>query len=332
MKCYVRDYKNIGEYPEAFASYFKGMKSCVLDIETTGFDSSRNKIVLIALLTRFDSGYRITQFLAENHFEESKVLEAAIDFIETEKINYFITFNGLRFDLPFLNSRIKYNSLGTNLNHYNFDLYRFISKNTDLRSRLSSLSQKSLEDYYGILSSRQDVISGRESVALFEKYSLTGNSTLEKIILTHNREDVLQLNRLLYRSILDFTDFHKAVSDYGFPVLDGRYTIRPSLNRKESLLKIFGDQLDKPISAAFFPDDDSPFTSIFNSSTGLFEISVPVDKYGDSEYLDCRSIGIEISDDPDYINGYLILNSRTINKVSRLILNKVLKEKILPIG
>ncbi|MBR1986511.1 MAG: ribonuclease H-like domain-containing protein, partial [Mogibacterium sp.] len=77
MKVFTRDYRITGEYHPEWDAYFSGMKPCVLDIEATGLDRSRCKAILIGLLMRTDSGVRITQFLAENHYEEDKVLEAA---------------------------------------------------------------------------------------------------------------------------------------------------------------------------------------------------------------------------------------------------------------
>ena len=75
MKTFTRDYRITGNYPQKFISYFPGMKPCILDIEATGLDPSKNKVCLAALLVRTGNGVRITQFLAENHYEENKVLD-----------------------------------------------------------------------------------------------------------------------------------------------------------------------------------------------------------------------------------------------------------------
>ena len=69
MKTFTRDYRITGEYREQFMSYFAGMKPCILDIEATGLDPSRCKVCLVALLVQTDRGIRITQFLAENHYD-----------------------------------------------------------------------------------------------------------------------------------------------------------------------------------------------------------------------------------------------------------------------
>ena len=326
MKTFTRDYRITGDYPPQFENYFRGMKPCVFDIEATGLDPSRCKVCMTAMLTRTDSGVRITQFLAENHYEENRVLQATIDFFMRENIDYLITFNGAAYDIPFFNRRLDALFMDGQIGMFDFDLYRFLRKGTDLRSRISSLSQKSIEDHYGISGDRQDTISGRESVALFDEYSLTGNSTVEKIILTHNREDVLQLHRLMYLSMDEPEDFDAAIAIHGFPVMGGKFSCRPYISRSKKNLKITGEQLDCSVSAAFFPDIDDPLTAVFNSASSSYEIDVPAGRLGDEFYIDLEPLGIDLGNDPDCVNNYLILNSRTVNLISGMILEDTVRK------
>ena len=329
MKTFTRDYRITEDFPAAYSSYFGGMRPCVLDIEATGLDPSRCKVCLIALLVQTDSGVRITQFLAENHYEEYKVLEAAVSFLEREGIDYLITFNGQAYDIPFVNRRLESNFSESRLDFFDFDLYRFLRRGTDLRKRIGSMSQKALEDYYGIYSERKDIISGRESVTLFDEYSLTGNSTIEKIILTHNREDVLQLFRLMHLSLGEAEDFDHAIAIHGFPAADGRLIMRPALSVPGKILRITGEQLRDRISAAYFPDADNPLTIQFNASSSSFEIDVPVSRHGDECFLDVQSLGIDMSGDEDLINGFLILGSGSINRVSGKIATMIMHKYML---
>ena len=320
MKVFTRDYRISGDYHPLWGDYFGGMKPCVLDIETTGLASSRAKVILIGLLTYTDRGVRITQFLAENHYEESRVLDAAMDFLESERIGYLITFNGQAFDVPFINARLDACFAGRSLCLYDFDLFRFLKLSTDLKTRIGSLSQKSVENYYGILDDRGDTISGRESVIMFEEYALTGNSTLEKIILTHNREDVLHLNRLMYLAPADIDDLHAALAKYGFPAAGGRLSVRPRI--KSGSLRITGNQNYGPSSCAYFPDADSPVTAEFSALSSSYEIDVPLGRLDDDLFIDAKTLGFDLSDDPMCVNGWLILDSRTVNLISRLLAEK----------
>ena len=317
MKVFTRDYRITGEYHPEWDAYFSGMKPCVLDIEATGLDRSRCKAVLIGLLMRTDSGVRITQFLAENHYEESKVLDATMDYLEENDAGYLITFNGCAFDVPFINARLDANFMGRELKMYHFDLYRFLRRCTDMKERLESMSQMSIENYYGILSDRGDTITGKESVALFDQYAISGNSTIEKIILTHNREDVLHLNRLMYLALADVPAIHQALAKYGFPAAGGRLSVRPKVKSFAKVLRITGEQITDPIASAYFPDADAPLTVTFNATSSSFEITAPLSSHGEDLYMDVSFIDSSaLHNDPDCINGYLILNPRTVNLVS----------------
>lgn len=326
MKIFTRDYRIAGEYDPVWGDYFNGMEPCVLDIEATGLDRSRCKAVLIGLLMRTDKGAAITQFLAENHYEEDKVLEAAMDYLEQKNAGYLVTYNGYAYDIPFINARLDANFMDRHLGLFHFDLYRFLCKCTDMRKRVERMSQMSIEDHYGILSDRGDTITGRESVSLFDQYALSGNSTIEKIILTHNREDVLHLHRLMYLTLADVPDIHQALAVYGLPAAGGRLSVRHAIKRASSgktadpVLKITGEQIKDPVSCAYFPDGDCPVTAVFNSESRSFEIDVPVQTHPESMFMDISFLGTDaFSDDPDCVNDYLILNPRTTNLISRFL-------------
>lgn len=197
MKKFTRSYNTYIYSGQIFDLYHGGLKPCIFDIETTGLSAQRgNKIILTACLIPNSTGVTITQFLAENPYEEDRVIMATMDFLKDESIDYLITYNGASFDIPFMKQRLATKNLHYVLNMYEFDLYNFIRSNTGLKSQIGSLSQKNVEQHFGISSNRKDVISGRESVKLFAEYAINQDSVIEKIILTHNREDVLQLCHL----------------------------------------------------------------------------------------------------------------------------------------
>lgn len=197
MKKFTRSYNTYIYSGQIFDLYHGGLKPCIFDIETTGLSAQRgNKIILTACLIPNSKGVTITQFLAENPYEEDRVIMATMDFLKDESIDYLITYNGASFDIPFMKQRLETKNLPYVLNMYEFDLYNFIRSNTGLKSQIGSLSQKNVEQHFGISSNRKDVISGRESVKLFAEYAINQDSVIEKKILTHNREDVLQLCHL----------------------------------------------------------------------------------------------------------------------------------------
>lgn len=212
MKKFTRSYNTYIYSGQIFDLYHGGLKPCIFDIETTGLSAQRgNKIIMTACLIPNSKGVTITQFLAENPYEEDRVIMATMDFLKDESVDYLITYNGASFDIPFMKQRLATKNLPYVLNMYEFDLYNFIRSNTGLKSQIGSLSQKNVEQHFGISSNRKDVISGRESVKLFAEYAINQDSVIEKIILTHNREDVLQLCHLF--NIIGRNNFGAVLSE-----------------------------------------------------------------------------------------------------------------------
>ena len=83
------------------------------------------------------------------------------------------------------------------------------------------------------------------------------------------------------------------------------------------VVRITGEQITDPIAAAYFPDADEPLTVTFNATSSSFEIVAPLSSHGEELYMDVSFIDSPIlRTDPDCINGYLILNPRTVNLVS----------------
>lgn len=161
----------------------------VFDIETTGLNSNYCKVILIGILFNQDNKTVIKQFFADTEDDEKELL---LSFINTIK-NYqnHITFNGLTFDIPFLNTRLK---------KHNIDFY--LSKNDDIdilklirsfkeKLSLSDCKLKTIEKYLGI--HREDTISGKESIDLYKDYSVNQNIDLKEKILLHNYEDIYYL-------------------------------------------------------------------------------------------------------------------------------------------
>jgi hypothetical protein len=117
-------------------------------------------------------------------------------------------------------------------------------------------------------------------------------------------------------------DIHTALAAYGFPACDGRFSVRPYIKTKNSIMRITGEQITDPFSGAYFPDVDSPVTASFNATTSSFEIEFPITSHGDDYYVDLRPLHLENLDDKDSINGYLVLGSRTINLLSSILLSE----------
>ena len=118
-----------------YRRYYGSLKPCIFDIETTGFANGRNtsRVIMTALLIPSgENEISVTQFLAEDPYEEDRVLRATLDFLNEQKTDFLVTYNGTSFDIPFMNRRLEALHFPFALKMYNLDLYSWIRRNTGL--------------------------------------------------------------------------------------------------------------------------------------------------------------------------------------------------------
>ena len=164
----------------------------VFDIETTGLNSNYCKVILIGILYNENNKTIIKQFFANTEDDEKELLLSFINEIQNYKNH--ITFNGLTFDIPFLNSRLKKHSIDFSLSKDNdIDILKLIRPFKEKLS-LYDCKLKTVEKYLGIY--REDTISGKESVDLYKKYLFNQENDLKNKILLHNYEDIYYLGKI----------------------------------------------------------------------------------------------------------------------------------------
>ncbi len=163
-----------------------------LDIETTGFHREHCYIMLIGVITYCDGHWICTQWFAESREDEPQILKAFLKILSEPSL--LISFNGTRFDLPFIAARLAYHhffkspqeALESLLKqHIHVDLLT-ISKH--LPERLENYRLKTIESYLNIY--RTDNISGGESVQLYYQYLKNPTQALLDSILLHNADDI----------------------------------------------------------------------------------------------------------------------------------------------
>ncbi len=96
-----------------------------------------------------------------------------------------VTFNGDRFDLPLIKRELNFD---VKLSYISLDLFR-VKKRMGIGGGL-----KEVERYFGIRRSTQ--ISGRDAPFLWDHYIRYGDLFALQLLLTYNREDVLNLIEL----------------------------------------------------------------------------------------------------------------------------------------
>lgn len=161
----------------------------LFDIETTGLNPNNDKVILIGVLYQEEENIVIKQFFCNNSTEELELLKSFIDTFQN--FDFYITYNGGNFDIPFLNKRFSKHNLDYKIDPYlNFDLYKVVRKNKNFLG-LNNCKLKTVERFLGI--HRTDTIDGAESVRLFKNYEITRDENLKNKILLHNYEDILHL-------------------------------------------------------------------------------------------------------------------------------------------
>jgi len=156
------------------------MSEAYLDVETTGLYPGKSSLTVIGIYIIEDDGSdRVIQLVGEDCCK-SKLLE------QLEGIEKIYTYNGHRFDLPFVNAAIHVD-LEAKIPHRDlmFDCWR---------CRLSG-GFKAVEVSLGIERELKGV-NGLEAVILWQKYKRENDEEALERLLLYNREDVVNLRKL----------------------------------------------------------------------------------------------------------------------------------------
>ena len=266
-------------------SLFSGEENAcigVFDIETTGLDPRNGQAIMGALLTRVDGGLRVRQFFTEDDGEEEELLifyKKALD-----EMDVLVSYNGNGFDFPYLKYRLKRHHLDASFSGiFSLDMFTVLNKFSNFREIIPNLRQKTVEEYLGLRDSRDDVIDGGQSVELFFRYLNDRSEELRDIMLLHNRDDVLQLSRILWA--FDKLDIHKIGGSLGFPVKLGERKVNViGIKAKTKRLEIKGRYAGISGRYHIFRDDCTVKMEPENEmslideggDTGKIEISIPL--------------------------------------------------------
>lgn len=245
--------------------YFKGLNSCFIDIETTGLDRNKQIIYLIGLLFYDNSNeeWVLNQYFSNQLGDERNLLLAFMK--ELSQFNNLISYNGDRFDIPFINHRLKFNAIDNFISLDNsYDLYQVIRANNDYLN-LKNLKLKTVEESLGYF--REDIYSGFECIRFYYDYLKDNDKILKSIILKHNSDDLFYMLDII--KILDLIHKKKTFAiDTDNNIYD--FTIDTTKIEKDTL-HIEG-YLNKDLSndIKFFSDKYNVFTDKYRH----FDLSI----------------------------------------------------------
>lgn len=154
-----------------------------LDIETTGLSSHYADLTVIGIALEKNRRIKVVQLLEDSLYEE-KLLKTL------DGVDQLYTYNGSRFDLPFINSKLRVD-LKEEFNHTDlmYDCWR-----NNLKGGL-----KRVEELLGIERKLKGV-DGYVAVQLWWDYCNNNNKKSLKTLLEYNKEDVVNL-RVLRRKL-----------------------------------------------------------------------------------------------------------------------------------
>ena len=160
-----------------------------LDLETTGLDAHRCLTSLIGILYRQGDQFRLQQWYSGDCIDEARQLHRLLRLLR--RFERVVTYNGDRFDLPFLETRWKWHRLES--------IHRLTSEDLlpEVRGkyrrewpncRLPTAEERLL----GIPRSEQDV-PGSEAPRRFQDVVEGAPASVIEPIFLHNRRDLLSL-------------------------------------------------------------------------------------------------------------------------------------------
>lgn len=299
-----------------------------IDIETDGL-SHKNRISLIGLILFRKNALigEALQLFNEDYLSEKEILKYLIKYVRENEIDYFVSFNGNSFDFPFINARLNHYNLSFVLNKSaNIDLYR-IAKQYQEVLQLPNSKLKSVEKAVGI--HREDTISGKDSILLYQAYLETKSEKMKHSILLHNYEDIINMVPLLKitHNIPDFAppQFHINSTKLYINTLRLKKSyieIEMTLNDKISLLDF---QLDNPSYFLLYSKNSlqckfyyNQFSDQRGNNYGFFSSVIFFDKTFDS----CS--------DEEKHSLLLVFNDEMIKDNIYFILDHLLKKHFIP--
>jgi len=188
----IGEIRGLGAWDREILCLFSPGDVIFLDIESTGLWASQ-PLFLIGLLFWDGGSFVIKQFFARHYREEKAVLEAVHGMLKHFKV--IVTFNGKRFDIPYIEGRSVEHRLFYRYSHFQVDLLyharrRFSCTLPDCR--LATLEENILKFR------RQGDIPGYLIPETYHRFIRTRDTNLITPIIRHNNMDLLSMARLFH--------------------------------------------------------------------------------------------------------------------------------------
>lgn len=161
------------------SKYLNNLTDAYLDIETTGLSSYCDSITVIGIYLVNGCAGKVVQLVGEKA-TRGNLLKSL------EKVNKIYTYNGSRFDLPFIHACLEVN-LEKHYHHHDlmYDCWR-----RNLKGGFKAVEEKLC------ITRHTRGITGWDAVRLWWKYKNDDDLDALKTLLEYNKEDVVNLKAL----------------------------------------------------------------------------------------------------------------------------------------
>ena len=220
-------------------------KLLFVDIETTGLSPDKAVVYLIGCGYIKNGSCRTIQFFADDVNDEEAVLYSFYNF--SLKFDTLITYNGNKFDIPFLESRMNRYDMPMNFDNFKgVDIYKRIRPYRALFA-LPDLKQKTVESFLDI--ERDDKKSGSELIKVYAEYSEKPDEFSLNLLLGHNFDDIVGMMKLI--CMLSYSDaFNEKIS--AEKAIKNNYKDYNGRIKSELIIEFsFPTPIPKPVSSGF---------------------------------------------------------------------------------
>ena len=163
-----------------------------VDIEATGFTSGTPVFLVGTFVCEPEGGFRLRQYLARDYGEEGVILSFFAE--QLEQAEAIVSFNGKRYDLPYLRDRSAYHAVPFPFTQPHIDLLH--ESRARFRHRLPNCRLQTLERWL-CRRVRTGDIPGHEIPDAYHRYVRTGNALEMRDIVHHNALDLITLAEVM---------------------------------------------------------------------------------------------------------------------------------------
>jgi len=285
--------------------YAKKLNTVVFDIETMGLVPTRDMLINAGFCN--PETLECKQLFAESTSDEERLLREILEILSDYDV--VITYNGDRFDIPFVKTRCKKYGIEFKPLIWSIDMYRYLKSYWPMAEKMPRLNQKSVEIALGLSDKRTDEIDGGECIPLYERYLLDGDEEAKRLILLHNADDIRQLAKIYNASV--FLPYDRIAFERGFAVKFNERILVNSLRLDKGYLYIEAKKASGGIPSSIY---ENAYELEYDCFTGEIKAKLSLSSRDDGmRYVDLMALPAgdgAFKDLKGYHSGFLVLSDQ----------------------